>query len=120
GFPSRRSFLELTDNREFRAWSVRNLELNERIMVLGTLPTGGLPAADNQRMLLEMWHGPEPPPLVSGPAARFDVDGTVVGDGRQWGGVRYPPFELGPPLPLQPARFGYQALLLQPLLERWR
>jgi hypothetical protein len=120
GFPSRRAFLELTDLREFRAWVVRHEESNERIMVLATLPTGALPAADNQRLLLEVWNGTEPEPLVSNPAARFDVDGTVVGDGRQWSGVRYTPIELGTVLKLHPERFGYQALLLEPMLERWR
>jgi hypothetical protein len=120
GFPTRRSFLELTDHPEFRAWSVRHEESNERIMLLGTLPTAGLPGADNQRLLLEVWHGPEPEPLVTEPAARFEVEGTVVGDGRQWSGVRYTPIELGTALPLHPPRFGYQALLLAPVLERWR
>jgi hypothetical protein len=120
GFPSRRSFLELTDLREFRAWSVQHEESNERIMLLATLPTGRLPAIDNQRLLLEVWNGQEPAPLVQGPATRFDVEGTVVGDGRQWSGVRYTPIELGTALPLQPTRFGYQALLLAPVLERWR
>jgi hypothetical protein len=120
GFPSRRSFLELTDLGEFRTWIVRHEESNERIMLLATVPTGGLPPADNQRLLLEVWNGPEPAPLVRNSAARFDVDGTVIGDGRQWSGVRYTPIELGTALPLHPARFGYQALLLEPVLERWR
>jgi hypothetical protein len=120
GFPSRRSFLELTDLREFRDWMVEHEESNERIMLLATLPTGGLPEPDSQRLLLEVWNGPEPAPLVLDPAARFDVDGTVVGDGRQWTGVRYTPIQPGTALPLQPTRFGYQALLLAPVLERWR
>jgi hypothetical protein len=120
GFPSRRSFLDLTDHQQFRAWSVQHEESNERIMLLGTLPIGGLPAADNQRLLLEMWNGPEPEQLVWNQSARFDVEGTAVGDGRQWSGVRYTPIEFGTPLPLHPARFGYQALLLAPVLERWR
>jgi hypothetical protein len=120
GFPSRRSFLELMDHPDFRAWSVRHEESNERVMLLATLPIGALPGADNQRLLLEVWHGPEPEPLVFDPATRFDVEGTAVGDGRQWSGVRYTPIELGTALPLHPPRFGYQALLLAPVLERWR
>jgi hypothetical protein len=71
-------------------------------------------------VLLEVWNGPEPAPLVAGCAARFDVEGTIIGDGRQWSGVRFTPIELGTALPLHPARFGYQALLLAPVLERWR
>lgn len=120
GFPGRRSFLELADRQEFRAWQRRRDKFTEHIMVMGTLPISGLPAGGSQRLLLEVWNGPEPAPLVADTAARFDVEGTVIGDGRQWSGVRYTPIEFGTPLPLHPTRFGYQALLLAPVLERWR
>jgi hypothetical protein len=119
-FPSRRSVLELEERREFRAWRAQLEESTERIMVLCTLPTGELPAANGQRLLLEVWNGQEPSPLVPGPASRFDVEGTFMGDGRQWSGVRYTAIAPGTALPLHPARFGYQALLLEPVLERWR
>lgn len=120
GFPNRRSFLELADRRDFRDWHARKEESIEHTTVLGTLPAGGLPAGDSQRVLLEVWNGPEPAPLVPAPATRFDVEGTVIGDGRQWSGARYTDIVLGTALPLHPARFGYQALLLEPVLERWR
>ncbi|MGH3303802.1 MAG: hypothetical protein ACRDOK_19415 [Streptosporangiaceae bacterium] len=120
GYPSRRAFLELAYQPDFRAWHARKEQSLEHTVVLCTLRTGGLPAADGQRLLLEVWNGPEPAPLVGGPAARFDVEGTVIGDGRQWSGVRYTPLELGTALPLHPAGFGYQALLLAPVRERWR
>ncbi len=119
-FPSRRSFLELADRRDFREWHARKVESVDHMTVLGTLSAEGLPPADSQRLLLEVWNGPEPTPLATEPAATFDVEGTIVGDGRQWSGVRYTPIELGTVLPLCPARFGYQALLLAPVLERWR
>ena len=92
----------------------------EHTTVLATLPTGGLPVADSQRVLLEVWNGPEPAPLIDGPAARFDVEGTVIGDGRQWSGVRYTAIEPGTTLPLRDVTPGYQALLLKPTIERWR
>jgi hypothetical protein len=120
GYPSRSAYLELSYRRDFRAWHARKEESLEHITVLATLRTAGLPVTDSQRLLLEVWNGPEPARLVSGPATRFDVEGTVIGDGRQWSGLRYTPIELGTPLPLHPARFGYQALLLAPVLERWR
>ncbi len=120
GFPSRRSFLDLAANHQFRVWHERKQETMDHTIVLGTLPAGGLPAADGQRLLLEVWNGPEPPPLSPGRAATFSVEGTVIGDGRQWSGVRYTPIAPGTALPLNPARFGYQALLLEPVLERWR
>lgn len=119
-FPSRRSFLELADRRDFREWHARKVESVDHMIVLGTLPAETLPPADSQRLLLEVWNGPEPSPLVPEPTARFDVEGTVVGDGRQWSGIRYTAITLGTALPLHPPRFGYQALLLAPALERWR
>ena len=120
GYPSRRAYLELSYRPDFRAWHARKEESLEHTTVLATLCTGELPAADSQRLLLEVWNGPEPAPLVPGPASIFDVEGTVIGDGRQWSGVRYTSIELGTALPLHPARFGYQAMLLAPMLERWR
>jgi hypothetical protein len=120
GYPARRSYLELTDRQEFRAWYARQEKSTEHVTVLGTLPTTGLPATGSQRLLLEVWNGPEPTRLVSSPAATFTVEGTIIGDGRQWSGVRFTPIELGTALPLNPARFSYQALLLSPVLERWR
>jgi hypothetical protein len=120
GFPSRRSFLELAGRRDFRDWHARKADYLEHTTVLGTLPAEQLPEADSQRLLLEVWNGPEPTPLVPEAAARFEVEGTVIGDGRQWSGVRYTAIALGTALPLHPPRFGYQALLLAPVLERWR
>lgn len=119
-FPSRRSFLELADRRDFREWHARKVESVEHMTVLGMLPAERLPPADCQRLLLEVWNGAEPTPLVTEPAATFDVEGTIVGDGRQWSGIRYTAIALGTALPLHPPRFGYQALLLAPVLERWR
>ncbi len=119
-FPSRRSFLELAERRDFREWHARKVESVERMTVLGALPAERLPSPDSQRLLLEVWNGPEPTPLVTEPTARFDVEGTVVGDGRQWSGVRFTTIALGTALPLRPPRFGYQGLLLAPVLERWR
>jgi hypothetical protein len=120
GYPSRRAYLDLAYRHDFRTWHARKEESLEHTTVLATLRTGELPTADSQRLLLEVWNGPEPAPLVPSASTRFDVEGTVIGDGRQWTGVRYTPIELGTALPLQAARFGYQALLLAPLLERWR
>jgi hypothetical protein len=119
-YPSRRAFLDLANNLDFRTWHARREQSMEHTLVLGTVATDRLPAGDGQRLLLEVWNGQEPPAMVPDAAARFNVEGTVIGDGRQWSGVRYTPVEPGTVLPLHSARFGYQALLLEPVLERWR
>jgi hypothetical protein len=120
-YPTRRSFLELSERRDFREWHMHKQAAVERTTVLGLLPTEGLPAdVVGGRILLELWRGPTPLPLADGPATSFDVEGTVIGDGRSWTGVRYTAIETGTPLPLQRPRADFQALLLEPRIVRWR
>lgn len=119
-YPTRRSFVEMSDRRDTRDWSGRKERRISRATVLGITPAGDLPPADGQRILLEIWNGPEPAPVAGGKAAGFDVEGTYIGDGRRWSGVRCTAIEAGTALPLLSARFGYQALLLEPIIERWR
>lgn len=121
GYPTRRSFVELAYEPQFLNWhSTKEVRL-ERTMVLAMLPAGNLPGpASSGRILLEAWAGPTPAVLTAGPATIFDVEGTVIGDGRQWSGIRYTPIESGTSLPLRAATSGYQALLLEPAIERWR
>jgi len=121
GYPTRRSFVELAYEPQFLNWhSAKEVRL-ERSTVMAMLPAGNLPApASSGRILLEAWAGPTPALLAEGPASIFDVEGTVIGDGRQWSGIRYTPIEAGTSLPLRSATPGYQALLLEPTIERWR
>jgi hypothetical protein len=120
-YPSRRSFVELAYDPQFLNWhSAKEVRL-ERTTVMAMLPAGNLPGpASAGRILLEAWAGPTPALLADGPASIFDVEGTVIGDGRQWSGIRYTPIESGTSLPLRAATSGYQALLLEPAIERWR
>ncbi len=120
-YPTRRSFLELAERRDFREWHMYKQVAVERTTVVGMLPAGDLPTdAAGGRILLELWHGRTPLPLAAGPATLFDVEGTVIGDGRNWTGARYTPIETGTPLPLLRPRSDYQALLLEPRILRWR
>jgi hypothetical protein len=121
GYPTRRSFVELAYQRDFQDWHLAKEDRMERTTVLGTLPVGGLPApAASGRILLEAWAGPPPQLIAEGPATAFEVEGTVIGDGRRFDGVRYTMIEAGTALPLGGADPGYEALLLDPTIERWR
>jgi hypothetical protein len=121
GYPTRRSFLELAYEPQFLSWHSDKEVRLERATVIAMLPAGNLPGpARSGRILLEAWAGPTPALLAEGPATIFDVEGTVIGDGRQWSGIRYTPIESGTSLPLRAATPGYQALLLEPTIERWR
>ena len=121
GYPSRRSFVKLAYEPQFVDWHSAKENRMESTTVLGMLPAGNLPGpASSERILLEAWTGPVPPMLTGGPATLFEVEGTIIGDGRQWTGIRYTPIELGTSLPLRAATPDYQAMLLEPTIERWR
>jgi hypothetical protein len=118
-YPTRRAFLELGDRSDTREWNARKEERTERMIMLGLVPTGSLPVEHSQRGFLEVWHGPAPGPIAAGTAVEFEVEGTFLGDGRQWSGARYTAIDPGTALPLDPARFGYLAVLVEPVIERW-
>ena len=62
----------------------------DHTIVMGTLPAGGVPGrAKPNRVLIEVWDGAAPAPLVIAEATSFDVEGTIIGDGRVWTGARY-------------------------------
>jgi hypothetical protein len=119
-YASRRSFVAMAGRHDFIDWHHSASAGVQEAVVIGMLPTGVLPGPLTSRILLETWSGPRPAPIADGPASEFAVEGTLVGDGRQWAGVRYTAIELGTPLRLDPPSPGYDALLLQPTIERWQ
>jgi len=118
-YPTRRSFIELGDREDTKEWNAMKERRADRMILVGLLPSGDLPAAVAQRVLVEVWHGPAPEPIAAGTATEFEVEGTYIGDGRQWSGARYTAIDPGTALPLEPARFGYLAVLVKPVTERW-
>jgi hypothetical protein len=121
GYPSRRAFIEMAGRQDFRDWHHNKSARIEQAIVMGTMPMRSLPdQSSTSRILLEAWNGPQPAPVADGAVSEFAVEGTLVGDGRQWTGVRYTSIEPGTPLPLEPTTPAYQALLLEPTIERWR
>jgi len=118
-YPTRRAFIELQDSSNTKEWVARKAQRAERLIMLGVISGGGLPIGHSQRVLAEVWHGPAPEPIAAGTATEFEVEGTYIGDGRQWSGARFTPIDPGTALPLQPARFGYLAVLVEPVIERW-
>lgn len=118
-YPTRRAFVELGDRRDTREWNAMKERRADRMILVGVVPSGDLPAASSRRVLLEIWHGTAPDPIADGVVTEFEVEGTFIGDGRGWSGVRYTVLEPGTALPLQPARFGYEAMLVEPVLEVW-
>jgi hypothetical protein len=120
GYPSRRSFVAMAARYDFMNWHHNMATGVEETVVMGVLPIGMLPGQSTSWTLLEAWSGPRPAPVAPGAVSEFAVEGTLIGDGRQWSGARYTAIEPGTPLPLDPTRPGYDALLLEPTIERWR
>ena len=118
-YPSRHAFIELTDSSAAREWNAMKQQRAERMILVGVVPSGGLPAAASQRVLVELWHGPTPSLVADGTVTEFDVEGTYIGDGRQWSGARYTVLRPGTALPLQPVKVSYEAVLLDPVFEVW-
>jgi hypothetical protein len=119
-YPTRRSFIEMQSRGDFQAKHVHKQAGMDHTIVMGTLPTSALPGrAKPQQMLLEVWNGSTPTPVVAGPSATFDVEGTIVGDERPWTGARYTPIERDVDFPLDVASTTHQVLVLAPTIERW-
>jgi len=119
-YPSRRAFVSMADRPDFREWHRANSDGIAEVIVMGLVPVGRVPEARSARTLLEVWHGAVPAPVADGSLSTFDVEGTILGDGRQWTGARYTSIASGTALPLRDAIPSYQALLLEPVVERWR
>lgn len=119
-YPTRQSFIHMVSRPDFQERHVHREAGLDRIIIMATVPAGELPGqASSRRILLEAWDGPEPTAVADGEAVTFEVEGTVIGDGRLWTGVRYTAIEAGTPLPLQQPQPDYQAVLLEPRIERW-
>lgn len=120
-YRTRRAFVDMARRPDFQDWHVRKQAEMERTAVLGTVPIDRLPEPAGSRLvILEVWSGAVRPQVADGPSVVFDVEGTLVGDGRAWSGARYTTIEPGTPLPLQQPRPDYQALLLEPAIEHWQ
>jgi hypothetical protein len=92
----------------------------DHTIVMGTLPSGDLPRrAKPHRLLLEVWQGDEPSPLVPTTAAGFTVEGTIVGDGRSWAGARWTTMAADLEVVLPARSPEHQVLVLQPAIDRW-
>ena len=119
-YPTRRSFIEMQSRKDFQDKHVHKEAGMDHTIVMGTLPADGLPPpAGPARVLLEVW-ACDPPPLVPGttPVA-FDVEGTIIGDGRSWSGVRWSALPDGVEPDVAAGGADHQLIVVRPTIERW-
>jgi hypothetical protein len=115
-YATRRSFIEMQTRDDFKEKHVHKDAGMDHTIVMGTLPRDGVPSRTKpNRVLLEVWDGDGPPDRAGGVA--FDVEGTILGDGRSWSAVRWTPLADGDDVPA--GGDGHQVLVVQPAIDRW-
>ena len=118
-YPTRRSFIEMQSRKDFQEKHVHKEAGMHHTIVMATLPVGDLPArARPNRVLLEVWAGDTPPSVRREAAVTFDVEGTIIGDGRTWTGARYTALDGGAEVD-RSATTAQQVLVLEPTIDRW-
>jgi hypothetical protein len=85
-YPTRRSFVEMQGRADFRDKYRHKVAGMERTVVCGALPMGvRAPAVEGARVAFEMVV--DGAPLALAGAARFRVEGTIIGDGRRFAAI---------------------------------
>ncbi len=119
-YPTRRSFIEMQSRKDFQQQHPHKEAGMDHTIVMGTLPANGVPGrAKPNRVLLEVWDGDVPAPRARAKATSFDVEGTIIGDGRAWTGARYTVLNRDADIDTSVATPAYQLVVLQPVIERW-
>lgn len=115
-YATRRSFIEMQSRRDFQDKHVHKEAGMDHTTVMGTLPDGELPVkAKPSDVVLHVWRG-ERPASVPSDARTFTVEGTIIGDGRQWTGAAWTTTGGDTTVPASP---DHQVLVLEPLIDRW-
>ena len=119
-YPTRRAFIKMQSRKDFQEKHVHKEAGMDHTIVMGTLPVDDLPGRTKpSRVLLEVWNGDAPPPADAHLTVAFDVEGTIIGDGRTWSGARYTVLDGDADADLSFATTSHQALVLEPRIERW-
>jgi hypothetical protein len=114
-YPTRRSFVDMQSRPDFKAKHVHKDAGMDHTTILGTTPTAALPkTVPGDLVLLEVWSGATPAPIVDGDAVEFTVEGAIVGDGRVWAGVRYTALDEVPDLAVS-----HMAIALRTVVAQW-
>ena len=114
-YPTRRSFVDMQSRPDFKAKHVHKDAGMDHTTILGTTPAGALPkTVPGDLVLLEIWNGAAPAPIVDGDSVEFSVEGAIVGDGRTWSGVRYTPIDVVPDLAVS-----HMAVALRTVVAQW-
>ena len=116
-YPTRRSFVDMQSRPDFKAQHVHKDAGMDHTTIVGTVPVNDLPkTVSGDLVLLEVWNGPAPEPVVDGDSVEFTVEGTIIGDGRKWSGARYTAVDAVPDLKGSPQ---HQVIALRTVIAQW-
>jgi hypothetical protein len=114
-YPTRRSFIAMQSRSDFQDRHVHKAAGMERTIVCGTLPIGvRAPARGGSRVVFELTA--EGTPLQIADAGRLRVEGTILGDRRQFAmlGVSWVGDDVAPPAPSD----GRVVAVVRPSIDR--
>jgi len=102
---------------DFQAKHVHKDAGMDHTTIVGTVPLGDLPkAVPGDLLLVEVWDGSTPEPVVDGDSVEFAVEGTIIGDGRAWSGARYTPIDVVPDLS---GTKSHQLIAVRTVIAQW-
>ena len=120
-YATRCSFVEMQNRDDFQKKHVHKEAGMDHTTIMGTTPVGNLPEqAKPNRILIEAWKGTTPAPVLDGVPVTFEVEGTIIGDGRAWEGVRYTEISGDAGVDLSRATPEHQLVVVKPVTERWQ
>jgi hypothetical protein len=88
--------------------------------IVGMQPVGAMPPATRGRLLVELWKGDEPAPLPGTTPVAFAVEGTIIGDGRDWSGARLSPLADDAVLDVPAGSPEYIVTEIRAVINEWR
>ena len=116
-YPTGKSFVDMQSRPDFQRQHVHKEAGMDHTTIVGSVPRAGMPkAVRGDLLLLELWAGATPDPVVDGEAVEFAVEGTIIGDDRSWSGVRYTPIDVVPDLTGTPE---HQLIAVRTVIAQW-
>ena len=114
-YPTRKSFIDMNSRKDFQRQHVHKEAGMDHTIVMGTLPVGTLPSNDDKLVLLQVWSDKDDT-STTGRGAEFEVEGTIVGDGRAWRRAR---FSTADSADAAHHAAGQQVIVVRPQRARW-
>jgi hypothetical protein len=119
-YPTRKSFIDMQSRSDFAEKHEHKAAGMHHTTIVGLQPVGAMPPATRGRLLVELWKGDEPAPLPGTTPVAFAVEGTIIGDGRDWSGARLSPLADDAVLDVPAGSPEYIVTEIRAVINEWR